>query len=227
MIFTAFFKTLGQIGEPRFRRVFFRGVGLTLALLVAAMFAVQGLVSWATPETMVLPFIGEVAGLGILAGVGAFFATLVLSVFLMVPVCSAVTSLFLDEIAQAVEDRHYAHLPKARRVPLSEALTDSLLFLGQLIVANLLAFGLYLLLPFAAPFIFWLMNGFLLGREYFTMAAIRRVGRAEAQVLRRENLGVIWLAGIFVAVPLSIPLLNLFIPILGAATFTHIYHRIR
>ncbi|MDG1456534.1 MAG: EI24 domain-containing protein [Pseudoprimorskyibacter sp.] len=227
MIFTAFFKTLGQIGEPRFRRVFFRGVGLTLALLVAAMFAVQGLVSWATPETIVLPFIGEVAGLGILAGVGAFFATFVLSVFLMVPVCSAVTSLFLDEIAQAVEDRHYAHLPKARRVPLSEALTDSLLFLGQLIVANLLAFGLYLLLPFAAPFIFWLMNGFLLGREYFTMAAIRRVGRAEAQVLRRENLGVIWLAGIFVAVPLSIPLLNLFIPILGAATFTHIYHRIR
>jgi CysZ protein len=28
------------------------------------------------------------------------------------------------------------------------------------------------------------------------------------------------------AVPLSIPLINLLIPVLGAATFTHLYHRL-
>jgi len=81
-------------------------------------------------------------------------------------------------------------------------------------------------LPFAAPFIFYGLNGFLLGMEYFTLAAIRRVGRAKAREMRRRHLPTIWLAGILMALPLSVPLVNLLIPILGAATFTHIYHRI-
>jgi uncharacterized protein involved in cysteine biosynthesis len=34
----------------------------------------------------------------------------------------------------------------------------------------------------------------------------------------------IWAAGILMAVPLSVPLLNLLVPVLGAATFTHITH---
>ena len=78
----------------------------------------------------------------------------------------------------------------------------------------------------AAPLIFWGLNGFLLGREYFTLAAIRRVGRKEAKVLRTRYLGTIWLAGFLMAIPLSIPILNLIIPILGAATFTHLFHRL-
>ena len=80
-------------------------------------------------------------------------------------------------------------------------------------------------MPFAL-FIFWGLNGFLLGREYFTLAAMRRVGRAQAKVLRKRYAWRIWAAGILMAMPLSIPLLNLVIPILGAATFTHLYHRL-
>ena len=78
----------------------------------------------------------------------------------------------------------------------------------------------------AAPFIFYALNGYLLGMEYFTLVAIRRVGRQEAKKQRRRHLTTIWLAGILMALPLSIPLVNLIIPILGAATFTHIYHRL-
>ena len=97
-------------------------------------------------------------------------------------------------------------------------------FLGVLVGANVLAILLYIFFAPAAIFIFWGLNGFLLGREYYTMAAIRRVGRKRAKELRRENFGVIWLAGILMAMPLSIPLINLLIPILGAATFTHLFH---
>jgi uncharacterized protein involved in cysteine biosynthesis len=78
-----------------------------------------------------------------------------------------------------------------------------------------------------APIIFWGLNGFLLGREYFTLAAIRRVGRTKAKQLRRRHVGRIWLAGALMAVPLSVPLVNLLIPILGAATFTHLFHALR
>ena len=45
-----------------------------------------------------------------------------------------------------------------------------------------------------------------------------------AKRLRRRHAGTIWMAGVLMAVPLSVPLLNLLIPILGAATFTHLYH---
>jgi uncharacterized protein involved in cysteine biosynthesis len=36
----------------------------------------------------------------------------------------------------------------------------------------------------------------------------------------------IWLAGSLMAVPLSIPLLNLIVPVVGVATYTHMFHRL-
>ncbi|MEM8978481.1 MAG: EI24 domain-containing protein, partial [Pseudomonadota bacterium] len=90
----------------------------------------------------------------------------------------------------------------------------------------LLALVLYVIfLPFA-PIIFWGLNGFLLGREYFHLVAVRRVGLAEARRLRKLHFASIWAAGTLMAVPLSVPLLNLVIPIFGVATFTHIFHRL-
>ncbi|MEO1734371.1 MAG: EI24 domain-containing protein, partial [Pseudomonadota bacterium] len=103
---------------------------------------------------------------------------------------------------------------------------DGLGFLGVLVVANLFALVLYLIFAPLAPIIFWLLNGFLLGREYFTLAAMRRIGRPAAKALRRRHIVTIWAAGTLMAIPLSVPIVNLIIPILGAATFTHIFHMV-
>jgi uncharacterized protein involved in cysteine biosynthesis len=224
MILSAFFKALGQIGDPRFRKVLFLGIGLTLALLVGAYAGLLYLIEALTGETTTLPVVGEVTWVGDLLGWGSLFLMIILSAFLMVPVASAITSLFLDEVAQAVEDKHYRTLPPATRVPFFDALRDTVNFLGILIAANVVALFLYVIFTPAAPFIFWALNGFLLGMEYITLVAIRRIGRAEAKAFRRKHRGTVWLAGILMAIPLSVPLINLLIPILGAATFTHIYH---
>ncbi|KIC13368.1 EI24 domain-containing protein [Leisingera sp. ANG-Vp] len=224
MIFTAFFKTLGQTGDPRFRKVLFLGLGLSLALLFAAYAAFLMLIQWLAGPEVTLPVLGQVTWVDDLLSFGSLFFMLVLSVFLMVPVASAITSMFLDEVAQAVEDKHYPALPPAAKVPFWDSVRDTVNFLGLLIAANVLALFLYALFPPAAPFIFWGLNGFLLGREYFTLAAARRVGTAEAKKLRRRHATTIWAAGTLMAMPLSLPLVNLVIPILGAATFTHIYH---
>ena len=228
MILGAFARTLGQIGDRRFRKVLFLGVGLTFALLIAVYAAFLWFLQWSTGDTATLPIIGEVTWLDDLLGWSSLFLMLILSVFLMVPVASAITSMFLDEVAQAVEDRHYPHLPPATKVPFGEALKDTVNFLGLLIAANTIALILYII-PVFTPFslfIFWGLNGFLLGMEYFTLAAIRRVGRQGAKDLRKQHRGTIWLAGTLMAMPLSLPLLNLVIPILGAATFTHIFHSV-
>ncbi|MFK7753424.1 MAG: EI24 domain-containing protein [Sedimentitalea sp.] len=226
MILRSFFLAIGQIGDPRFRRVLFIGIGLTIALLIGAYAGCLALIQWFAGEEATLPILGEVRWLDDLLSFSSLIFVLILSIFLMVPVASAITSMFLDDVAAAVEDRHYSHLRPTTRVPFSDALRDTLSFLGLLIVANLLALIVYALIPPFSVFIFWGLNGFLLGREYFTLAAMRRVGRQGAKALRRKHLGTIWLAGILMAMPLSIPLINLVIPILGAATFTHIYHNI-
>ncbi|WP_299589828.1 EI24 domain-containing protein [uncultured Tateyamaria sp.] len=226
MILSSFFAALGQIGDPRFRRVLLLGFALTVALLVAATSGFVWLIGYLTADSVTLPWFGEITWLDDIISWGSFFLFFVLSVFLMMPVASAITSMFLDEVAQAVEDRHFPHLPPADNVPFGDALVDTVNFLGVLIGANLLALVLYLMFAPFAPLIFWGLNGFLLGREYFTLVAIRRVGRVQAKALRRAHIGTIWLAGTLMAIPLSVPLVNLLIPIIGAATFTHLYHRL-
>lgn len=226
MIFACFFKAVGQIGDPRFRKVLLLGVGLTLALLIGTYAGLLFLVEWLTGETTTLPIVGEVTWVGDLLSFGSLVLMVVLSAFLMVPVASAITSMFLEEVAQAVEDRHYPRLGPAERTPLGEAVKDTVNFLGILIGANLLALILYVMFAPAAPFIFWGLNGYLLGMEYFQLAAMRRIGRKRAKEMRRKHLMTIWAAGVLMALPLSVPLLNLLIPILGAATFTHLYHRL-
>ncbi len=226
MIFSSFFKALGQLNDRRFRRVFLLGIVLTIALLVAAYAAFLALIAWLAGDSSTLPLIGEVRWLNDLLGWGSLFLMLLLSVFLMVPVASAITSMFLEEVAQAVEDRHYPALPPATPVPFWDAVRDTVNFLGVLVGANVLALLVYAFLPFAAIFIFWGLNGYLLGREYFQLAAMRRIGRKAARDLWRRHRLRIWAAGALMAMPLSLPLVNLVIPILGAATFTHLFHAI-
>ena len=223
MIFGSFFKALAQLPDPRFRSVLWRGIGLTIALLVGIYAGLLWLIEWLTAEPISLPGVGEVTWLGDLLGWGSLGLVIVMSIFLMVPVASAITSLFLDEVAQAVEDQHFSNLPDVPRVSFWDGLRDTVNFLGVLIDANLFAFILYAIFPFAAIFIFYALNGYLLGREYFQLAAMRRIGRTRAKELRKQHQSTIWMAGCLMAVPLSIPLINLFIPILVAATFTHQY----
>lgn len=215
---------LGQLSSPRFRRVLLTGIGLALLLLVAATAGLVWLVNWVAGEEIWLPLLGEVRWLDEVFSWGALILLAVLSVFLMIPVASAITSMLLDGVADAVEEHHYPHLPEAPPVPWGDALRDTVNFLGVLIGANLLALILYLIFAPAALFIFWGLNGFLLGREYYTLAAMRRVGRRRARQLRSRHAGTIWMAGVLMAVPLSVPILNLLVPVIGAATFTHLFH---
>lgn len=224
MIFSDFLKALGQLGDRPFLGVLALGIGLTVALLFAFYVGFATLVGWFIPDSFALPWIGEITWIDNAVSLAGIPLMLVLSVFLMVPVASAFTGLFLDRIAAAVEAKHYPHLPPARVVPLSEGLSDGVKFLGVILAANLVALVLYLT-P-AAPFVFWGLNGFLLGREYAQMVALRRNDTATARAFRRENSGQIFAAGVLMAVPLTIPVVNLLVPVLGAATFTHLYHRI-
>lgn len=226
VILSDFLRALRQLPDPAFRRVLLLGLALTLALLVAIYALFLGAIQMLTPDTIEIPLVGLVGGLDTLLSLGSLLFMIGLSIFLMVPVASVFTGFFLEDVAAAVEARHYPHLPAAPRVSLYESIKDSVNFFAVLIVVNVVALVLAIFAGPLVPVVFWAVNGFLLGREYFTLAAMRRLGRPGAKALRARHPVQIWIAGILMAVPLSIPLVNLFIPLLGAATFTHLFHRL-
>lgn len=226
MILTAFLRALSQLGDRRFRRVVGLGILLALALLVAVYAGFLQLVWWLAPDSIEIPFVGPVTGVETLLGWASLLVMLGLSVFLMVPVASAFTGFFLEDVAQTVEARSYPHLPPARAIPMAEALRQSVNFLGLVLAVNAVALFLYPVAGPATPLVFWGVNGFLLGREYFTLVAQRRLSPEDAKAMRRRNRWRIWLAGTLMAAPLSLPLVNLVIPVLGVATFTHLFHQL-
>lgn len=226
MIFTAFFRALGQLGDRRFRRVVVLGVLLALALLFGTYALFLQLIWWLSPDQIDLPVIGPITGMHTLLGWTSVLFMIGLSVFLMVPVASAFTGIFLEDVADAVEDRHYPHLPPATPLSLVESLRQSVNFLGVVVAVNLAAVFVYPFLGPGIPVLFWAINGFLLGREYFSLVALRRLPPSEVKAMHSRNRWTLWAAGALMAAPLTVPVLNLVIPVLGVATFTHLYHQL-
>lgn len=226
MIASAVLSAIAQLGDRRFLGVLAMGVGLTIALLFGFYAGLVALLSWVLPGSFSLPWIGEIDLTGAMIGWVGLPVFLLLSAILMIPVATAFMGIFLDRVADAVEDRHYPGLRPARRIGLIEGLGDALRFLGVVVAVNLVALIAYLVLTPIAPLLFWVVNGYLLGREYGQMVALRRHDAAGARAFRRANTGRLFLAGVVMAVPLTIPVINLLVPILGAASFTHLYHRI-
>lgn len=223
LILTSFSRALGQLSDPRFRRVVLMGVGITIAALAAMLAATFWLVSWLLGDGITLPWIGTIGWTTGAASWGSVAIMGVVSAFMMAPLAIGVQSLFLEQIARAVEDRHYPRTT-ASPVPLSTAVSDGIRAFMVLLGINLLALVFYLFTGPFAPFIFYALNGFVLGREYIQVSALRHLGPKGARTLRRRHLPTIWAAGILMAVPLTVPIINLFVPVLGAATFTHIFH---
>ena len=204
-----------------------RELGLTFAVLITACTLIVMGLNQLAQAAAVTAIISKTYWLGNLLNIGGVLLTFVLSIWLMVPIASAIISSFFDEVAWAVEARHYPNLPATRGMKLQDQILATLGFFGILLLANLDALILSILMPFLAPFIFWATNGYLLGREYFQVAAMRRMSGSGAARLFQRHRGAIWFSEIFMAIPLSIPLVGLFIPVLGAATFTHQFERLR
>lgn len=226
MILTDFARAVAQLGDRRFIGVLLTGVGLTLALLIGFYALFVLLIGWLLPDAFTLPWIGQITWVDNALTIAGIPLMILLSAVLMVPVASAFTGLFLDKIAAAVEAKHYPTLPPARHITILEGLGDGLRFLGLLIAVNAVAMVAYIALTPIAPFLFWVVNGILLGREYAQVVALRRQDTQGAAQFRRQNRFGIFAAGVLMAVPLTIPVVNLLVPILGAATFTHLYHRL-
>ena len=103
-----------------------------------------------------------------------------------------------------------------------QAIGVALKFFIVVLLVNIVALFL-LLIPGINLIAFYLGNGYLLGREYFELAAMRHVPPAEAKTLRKANRLTVFLCGLIIAGLASVPILNLVTPLFATAFMVRIY----
>jgi CysZ protein len=207
-----------QLDDPVFVRVTARAV-----LLAGALFAALAVgCAWALASLVGQQGWGQHVWLaGTLGGVGA----LLLATWLFVPVAIGMAALFTDQVAVAVERRFYPGLSPARGAPLAEQAWDGVLLGLQVLALNVLGLVLALGSAGLGLALGWLIAGWTIGRGLFVAVAMRRMGRAEARRLyARQRLAVV-VSGVLLALAATVPLLNLLVPVLGAAAMVHVLNR--
>ncbi|MER9300530.1 sulfate transporter family protein [Mesorhizobium sp. M0621] len=225
MIFDAARTAALELLSPPFRAVFVKTLGLTVLALVALWFGLTSLVEWLALPWLQTLLPGMPSWAGWLGGIIAAIALAFGMALLIAPVTAVVAGLFLDDIAEVVERTDYPGDPAGRAMPALRSLVLSMRFLGVVILGNIVAL-LLLLVPGINIAAFFIVNGYLLGREFFEFAAMRFRGEEEARALRRHYAGAVFLAGLVIAAFLAVPLLNLVTPLFAAAMMVHLHKAI-
>jgi CysZ protein len=225
-------KALSQILSPPMRSILWRSIGLALVLITVLAIGLQRLLSWFassgegwaeamlgpgfhTPLDVLSWIVSIAAGLGVVFG----------AIFLMPAITSLVASVFVDEVADHVEREHYPAEHPGTALPLGVAATEGIKTALWTILVYLIALP-FLFVAGAGVLAFFVATAWLLGREYFELAAMRFRPPAEAKAMRRDNAGIVFASGLVIAAFVSIPIVNLATPLFGMAFMVHMHKRL-
>ena len=228
MIFASAFAALGALFSAPFRAALWKSLGLSVVVLVALWFGIEALF-----QSAILPMLARLmpdmpAWIDQMSTAAGWVGGLMLAVllaFLIGPISALIASLFLDDVAEVVERDAYPASRAGTAMAFLPGLVLSAKFFGIVILGNLFALCL-LLVPGINIAAFFVVNGYLLGREYFEFAAMRYRGEGEAKALRGRYAGTVFGAGLLIAAFMAVPFLNLLTPLFAAAMMVHLHQRV-
>jgi CysZ protein len=222
-------KAFGDLRDARLRAALWQIAGWSVGLYIVLMIAMfwwldaANLGIWAQRQLSWLP-----PGLiDVATWLIAFLAFVALFWFSFIIVAQNVAAFYLDGVVDRVETIDYPGLPGAPGSSVVNDVTAMLRFTAVLLVLNVAALPFYILglfIPFLSIAIFYLLNGYLFGREYAEVVALRRMPQKEAKAWRVANRGRVWAAGAIIALVMTLPVLNFLGPVIAAAFMTHIFH---
>ena len=215
-------KSFGQVFDPKLRWVVLKSFALALVLYVVLWL----LLRWAGRSIPAVNIGWLDEALRWLASLFAFAAP----ILLFPAFFGMMVGLFLDEVADAVEARHYPELGMARGTPIWAGLWSGVKFLLLMLGVNLLLLPIYIVLLFIPPtglILFYAINGHMTGAMYHEGVGLRRRSAREARALRSVDSGRVWMTGILIMLMGTVPLLNLLAPVVGTAMMVHIAQALR
>jgi len=213
----AFDLAVRQLGDPKLRVIIWQSLALSLVLQIAI-----GVLAWWALQsfaTFSWNWVNET-----IRWLGGGAVT-VLALMLFPASFGIVISIFMERIADIVEEEHYPQLGKARGIPIWTGIWTGVVFLLAVVALNLVMLPFYLVALFIAglgALLFYGVNGWLTGRVYYEQVALRRRDPADVKAWRKANAGILWLTGIVLVFLGTIPILNLIVPVLGVAAMVHV-----
>src|SRR4051812_39565673 len=214
---SALLRALADLTDPAVRRLTALGLALALAIFLLIWTAVAILLARAAPF--------EWAPLNWLVDLLGGLAVLGVSWLVYPAVVTIAMGFFLDRIAAAVEALHYPERGPARRASVAETVATTARLMAITLLLNLLALPVYLLVPGINFFVFLGINGYLFGREYFEVVALRRLDPLAARTARRRAGGRVFVAGVVIAGLFAIPFVNLVAAVIATAFMVHLLAR--
>ena len=225
-------KALSQILSPPMRSILWRSIGLALVLIAVLAIGLQRLLSWLatygegwaesmlgptwhTPIDLLAWVISIAAGLGVVLG----------GIFLMPAVTSLIAGFFVDDVGDLVEREYYPAEEPGAALPLGISMIEGIEIALLTILVYLIALP-FVLVAGAGFLVFFIATAWLLGKQYFELAAMRFRPPAEAKLMRRDNAATIFAAGAIIAAFVSIPIVNLATPLFGMALMVHMHKRL-
>jgi CysZ protein len=225
-------KALSQILSPPMRSILWRSIGMALVLIVVVAIGLQRLLSWlaTSGEVWAEALLGPSfqTTLNVLAWIVSIAASLGIvfgAVMLMPAITSLVASFFVDDVADHVEREHYPAERPGVALPLPLAITEGVKTASLTILVYLIVLP-FVLFAGAGFIIFFIAMAWLLGREYFELAAMRFRSPQDAKAMRKDNAATVFTAGLFIAAFVSIPIVNLATPLFGMAFMVHMHKRL-
>ncbi len=225
-------KAFSQLLSPPLRRVLLKAVGLALLLIVIIGIAMQRLLAsladsgatWAEQSSGFAPH-SVWAALAWILSIMATLGIVTGALFLMPAVSAFVGSFFVDEVAEQVERAHYPNDPPGHALPVFRGLIEGIKIALLALVVYLCALPFILFAGFGLLILFF-GNAYLLGREYFELAAMRFLPPAEAKAMRKARATYVFMAGMVIAAFLSLPVINLATPVFAMAFMVHIHKKL-
>jgi uncharacterized protein involved in cysteine biosynthesis len=225
-------KALSQILSPKMRSILWRSIGLALVLVTVFAIALQRLLSWFatygegwveamlgpdfhTPLNLLSWVLSIAAGLGVVLG----------GIFLMPAITSLIASFFVDDVGDLVEREYYPAEQPGRALPITLAMIEGVKVALLTILVYLIALP-FVLVAGAGFLVFFIATAWLLGKQYFELAAMRFRPPEEAKLMRKDHAATIFTAGALIAAFVSIPIVNLATPLFGMALMVHMHKRL-
>lgn len=211
-------RAFAQLPDPVLRRAL---VGSVLGACLATVLAV--VLSWWLVASFGM-FGNGIADTVVAAG-GAVLVLIGALIFFPSTVM-IVAGFFLDSVADAVDARYWPNAAPPRQRGLREVMVAGLSLLAISLTMNLILLPVYafaLFIPGLGLVLFYCLNGYLFGREFFDAVATRSLNPADARAVRRRYRGRILLAGVIITVLTTVPILNLAAPILATAFMTNLF----
>ncbi|WP_034987414.1 sulfate transporter family protein [Bartonella florencae] len=225
MIFTAAYRALQRLLTPQYRILILKALGITFGVLIILWLCVrQFFISyfwpWVAHFLPVLPSWTGWLGLGMLIIFNLGLALLM--AFFIAPITAMIGGFFIDSAAEIIEKEDYPNEPVGHALSFGRSLILSFKFVLLSLLGNGIALILFFI-PSINLIAFYVINGFLLGREYFVFAAYRFRPEQEAHAFLRTHYITVFGAGLLIALFVSIPIVNLATPLFAAAFMTYLH----